>query len=76
MYSVWVGQKHQLVYEPSSLWLKKIKAGVCCCMCVHLTGDLLSGLVGRCLLLYVCLPDGRPAFGSCRQVFVAVCVFT
>jgi len=46
MYSVWVGQKHQLVYEPSSLWLKKIKAGVCCCMCVYLTGDLLSGLIG------------------------------
>ena len=59
---------------------------VCVCVCVFLTGDLLSGLVGRsivydwlpafgsCRQKCMCVSDRRPAFGSCRQNH-CVCVF-
>ena len=47
---------------------------MCVCVCT-LTGDLLTGLVGRvCVCVY---SERRPAHGSCRQsVCVCVCVYS
>ena len=41
------------------------------CVCVFLTGDLLTGLEAE---MFVCVSDRRPAFGSCRQRCLCVCV--